>query len=112
MTRSCDRRSFDAATIFMAFVICCVFFMARTRRRRSIRDGILRRRRLPSGEAGRALFHGFGQRRSQLIVELLLLCDPAEELWVPVVDEGVALGLAAGSGRIWPSVIEMTFVGM
>ena len=29
---SCARRSFDAATIFMALVICCVFFTARTRR--------------------------------------------------------------------------------
>ena len=29
MIRSCARRSFDAATIFMAFVICCVFFTAR-----------------------------------------------------------------------------------
>src|ERR1043166_2116732 len=40
MIRSCARRSFDAATIFIAFVICCVFFTARTRRRRSISDGI------------------------------------------------------------------------
>src|SRR6266446_6151586 len=38
--RSCARRSFDAATIFMALVICCVFLTARIRRRRSIRDGI------------------------------------------------------------------------
>ncbi len=40
MTRSCARRSFDAATIFIALVICCVFLTARIRRRRSIRDGI------------------------------------------------------------------------
>ena len=40
MMRSCARRSFDAATIFIAFVICCVFFTARTRRRRSISDGM------------------------------------------------------------------------
>ena len=40
MIRSCARRSFDAATIFMALVICCVFFTARTRRRRSISDGM------------------------------------------------------------------------
>jgi len=37
---SCARRSFDAATIFIAFVICCVFLTARIRRRRSIKDGI------------------------------------------------------------------------
>src|SRR6478672_3530225 len=38
-TRSCARRSFDAATIFIAFVICCVDFTARIRRRMSMRDG-------------------------------------------------------------------------
>ena len=40
MIRSCARRSFDAATIFIALVICCVFLTARIRRRRSISDGI------------------------------------------------------------------------
>ena len=39
--RSWARRSFDEATIFMAFVICCVDFVARTRRLRSISDGII-----------------------------------------------------------------------
>ena len=39
-TRSCARRSFDAATIFIAFVICCVDFTARMRRRMSMSDGI------------------------------------------------------------------------
>ena len=38
--RSCARRSFDAATIFMALVICCVDLTARMRRRMSMRDGI------------------------------------------------------------------------
>ena len=38
--RSCARRSFDAETIFMAFVICCVDLTARTRRRMSISDGM------------------------------------------------------------------------
>ena len=37
---SCARRSFDAATIFMALVICCVDLTARMRRRMSISDGI------------------------------------------------------------------------
>ena len=36
--RSCARRSLDAATIFIAFVICCVDLTARMRRR--ISDGI------------------------------------------------------------------------
>ena len=38
--RSVARRSFDAATIFIAFVICCVFLTARTRRRKSISEGM------------------------------------------------------------------------
>ena len=41
--RSCARRSFDDETIFMAFVICCVDFTARTRRRMSISDGMVKR---------------------------------------------------------------------
>ena len=44
-TRSCARRSFDAATIFIAFVICCVDLTARMRRRMSISDGIVLGRR-------------------------------------------------------------------
>src|SRR5258708_13684334 len=49
--RSWVRRSRDAATIFIAFVICCVDFTARMRRRISNSDGIypLRRRRLVRG---------------------------------------------------------------
>ncbi len=35
IARSCARRSFAAETIFMAFVICRVFFTLRMRRRRS-----------------------------------------------------------------------------
>src|SRR5438874_2105721 len=38
--RSCARRSFAAATIFMALVICCVFLTLRMRRRRSMVLGI------------------------------------------------------------------------
>jgi hypothetical protein len=41
ITRSCARRSLDAATIFIAFVICCVFFTARMRRRMSISEGMV-----------------------------------------------------------------------
>src|SRR4029079_4573693 len=83
--RSCARRSFDAATIFIAFVICCVFFTARTRRRRSIRDGIrvLRRRGFAGGELRRDLLHRLGQRALQRVVELLLLGYPAQHLRVP-----------------------------
>ena len=39
--RSCARRSFDAATIFIALVICCVFLTDLMRRRMSKRLGIV-----------------------------------------------------------------------
>src|SRR5687768_8464593 len=119
--RSCARRSFDAATIFMALVICCVFFTARTRRRRSMSDGISQNaaRRpedakktswsllrdfvsswlplgccgLPRREVTRIFLYGLGQRGLELIVELLLLRDPAEELRMARLDELVQAGL-------------------
>ena len=46
ITRSCARRSLAAETIFMAFVICCVFFTDRIRRRMSIKLGMVY---MPSG---------------------------------------------------------------
>src|SRR5215467_12586366 len=98
MIRSCARRSLDAATIFIAFVICCVFFTARMRRRRSISDGMAhrhvatrrlpaaarvesfsRRRRLPAGEGTGERLHRSIERALQLIVELLLLDDAPED---------------------------------
>src|SRR5688500_2936585 len=83
MIRSCARLSFEAATIFMALVICCVFLTARTRRRRSMSDGITGR--LGGGrslrrEIAREQFHGLVERALELIVELLLLGDAAEQL--------------------------------
>ena len=39
--RSCARRSFAAETLFIAFVICCVFLVLRLRRRMSIVLGIV-----------------------------------------------------------------------
>src|SRR6476659_5402392 len=98
ITRSCARRSFDAATIFIAFVICCVFLTARIRRRRSISDGIchdrsrgarravwsaksasaaagLGGRRLSGGEVRRKLLHHRVELALQLIVEGLFLGD-------------------------------------
>ena len=38
--RSCARRSRDAATIFIALVICCVDLTARIRRRMSMSEGM------------------------------------------------------------------------
>src|ERR1700758_2330290 len=86
MMRSWARRSFDAATIFIALVICCVFFTARTRRRRSIRDGMrqcaLRGRCLPRGELSGEFLHGVVERTLHLVVELLLLGNAAQHLRV------------------------------
>ena len=100
MIRSCARRSFDAATIFIALVICCVFLTARIRRRRSISDGIVtdfEPEPRPNASvlfvlafyaaaaflAAKSLANSFtaaSSARLQLIVELLLLGDAAEEL--------------------------------
>src|SRR5256885_11143026 len=91
--RSCARRSFDAATIFIALVICCVFLTARILRRRSIRDGILRCRRLPRREVARKFLDRGVERSLQLIVQLLLFDDPSEDLWVARFDERVEPGL-------------------
>ena len=81
--RSCARRSFDDETIFMAFVICCVDFTARTRRRMSISDGMvsvtmghgpqteLSHRCLWPRARGRSLrFRSRRMRRRELLVEL------------------------------------------
>src|SRR5215212_6716035 len=107
MIRSCARRSFDAATIFIALVICCVFLTARIRRRRSINDGIcvlepnaktaktakncclfarfadfalLSRCGLSRQEVGGERLYRGVQRAFQLIVQLLLLADAAQDL--------------------------------
>src|SRR5512142_1878454 len=91
--RSCARRSFDAATIFIALVICCVFLTARIRRRRSMREGISGGGRLSRREVADELLHRGVQRRLELIVELLLLGDAAEQLRVARLDELVEPGL-------------------
>src|SRR5205823_11593388 len=106
MIRSCARRSFAAATIFIALVICCVFFTDRMRRRRSMSDGIcigqlrsspsskrilaqrilralrslLGSGRLSAGELAGKLLHRRVERRLELIVEHLLLGDPTEDV--------------------------------
>src|SRR6187401_22097 len=73
-TFSCARRSFDAATIFIAFVICCVDFTARMRRRMSMSDAISGRH-----GAGRevlaVVFERRLQHRLQIVVQNLLLGD-------------------------------------
>src|SRR5712692_4535589 len=68
MMRSCARRSFDAATIFMAFVICWVFLTERIRRRRSMSDGMdLRGRGLSRREVLREFLHCSVERALDLV---------------------------------------------
>src|SRR3954470_985111 len=120
MMRSWARRSFDAATIFIALVICCVFLTARIRRRRSINDGICPRPLnaelaktakknsifacsaafaflgcggLSRAEVAREFLDRAVQHRLQLLVELLLLGNRAEQLRVPRFDKAIQLGL-------------------
>src|SRR4051812_20180344 len=114
--RSCARRSRDAATIFIAFVICCVDLTARTRRRISRSEGIffavaliaselpassfsvpilwlgagncLRRRRFsPRGERIAELFQRLRQIRFDLIVDLFFLGQRCEELRASCIEE-------------------------
>src|SRR5512142_87439 len=72
ITRSCERRSFAAATIFIARVICWMFLTDRSRRRMSIRDAM-------------ALYFAFAfaLRRLRLRVRVLL-----EEARLEVLDRG------------------------
>src|SRR6185503_1640950 len=87
ITFSCARRSLDAATIFIAFVICCVDLTARTRRRMSISEGMSGRR------GGRELFAEFLdralERRLQLVIEVLLLHDGGEDAGVTRFEEAI-----------------------
>src|SRR5437764_4525208 len=100
MTRSCARRSFAAETIFMAFVICCVFFTERMRRRMSIRLGMALSGRGGGRRCG--AFGGAGEtllafRDSSLhlglqtIVEDLLFANRLKNRRMRVVNELVQL---------------------
>src|SRR6476659_1376727 len=91
MIRSWARRSFEAATIFIAFVICCVFLTARIRRRRSISDGMWTLPALgafwpscdgclPGREVACEFLHCTVESGLQLIVQLLLFGNPREHL--------------------------------
>src|SRR5688572_24083615 len=95
MTFSCARRSFDAATIFMAFVICWVDFTARTRRRMSISEGTndcsccfsCRRRR--RRELFPEVFERTLERGLDLIVQDLLLDNAGEHAGVTGFEESI-----------------------
>src|SRR3954471_16001601 len=100
--RSCARRSREAATIFIAFVICCVDLTARTRRRMSKSEGIsycsspraLRRGGLArGGERLAELLQGLIEIRLDRIAQLLLGRERREELRAARVEELVQVRL-------------------
>src|SRR6187397_2664661 len=98
ITRACARRSRDAATIFIAFVICCVDLTARTRRRMSISDGMLRRGALSGrGERIREFLQRLRQLGLDLIVDLLLVGERRQQLRATRVEELVQLGFVVAS---------------
>ena len=99
--RSCARRSRDAATIFMAFVICCVDLTARIRRRMSSNDGMVFYAAAVFCAAAKS-FAELLQRRVQLglelVVDLLLLGERREELRLARVEELVELLFVGANG--------------
>src|SRR4029453_8872331 len=111
--RSWARRILDAATIFIAFVICCVDFTARMRRRMSISDGIfqctvgllhcstasafLRDRLLQLDHVLGEFLHQVVQLRLHVVVDLLLVDQLPQQRGVAVVDELVQLNLEAAN---------------
>src|SRR5277367_1552797 len=89
MTRSWARRNLAAETIFMALVICCVFFTERMRRRISIKLGMRGYRLLLRYEAGFELFDGVGELRLQGVVESFLIADLFEDGGMRALNEAV-----------------------
>ena len=88
--RSCARRSFAAATIFIAFVICCVFFTLRIRRRMSMRLAMSRRCSLDATFAS-------GLVREE---ELLRLGDRGRERVLDLLRELLAVADSRGRGLL------------
>src|SRR5262245_33093276 len=99
MMRSWARRSRDAATIFIALVICCVDLTAGMRRRRSNTEGMgvalprgrLRRRSERVAE--------FLERRVEVglerVVDLLLVGERGQEIGLARLEELIEIGLVA-----------------
>src|SRR5205814_10644205 len=90
--RSCARRSLDAATIFIALVICCVDLTARMRRRISNRDGMLG---CGGFLRGREVLPELLQRLVQIlldrVVDLLLVRQGRDQLRLAGVEEAIEL---------------------
>src|SRR5204863_5914318 len=75
IVRSCARRSFAAETIFMALVICCVFFTERMRRRISIKLGMGFCRRVLRQESSLEFLDNAFYLRREVGVQRLLRPD-------------------------------------
>src|SRR5262249_23280292 len=103
ITRSCARRSFAAETIFMALVICWVFFTDRMRRRISIRLGMGGGRQLRY-EPGLELLDGRSQLGAQRVVQRLLGPDIFEDRTMRVVHQAVKLLLKLPADFHWQIV--------
>src|SRR5579864_2270867 len=91
ITRSCARRSFAAETIFMALVICCVFFTDRMRRRMSIRLGMRGYRGLVRHEPRLELYNRGLHFVAEGVVQSLLVPNLVEDVAVRVLDEAIQL---------------------
>src|SRR5215218_1316373 len=85
--RSCARRSLEAATIFIALVICCVDLTARIRRRISRSEGMSGGRFLGRSEGLAELGQRLRQLALDLIVDLLLGGKAREQLRAAGVEE-------------------------
>src|SRR5580700_6870154 len=103
ITRSCARRSLAAETIFMALVICCVFFTERMRRRISIRLG-MRGYRLFRCKAGFKLLNRIVEFAAQAVVEGLLGADLFEDGGMRAVNETVELFFELTAAFDWQIV--------
>src|SRR5688500_14450330 len=100
MIASWARRSFAAATIFIARVILRVFLVAAMRLRIAFRDGMAvgSGLLLVGGELLGELGQGRAQRLLDVAVELAGGADGLEELLLARLDEGHHLGLVALDG--------------
>src|SRR6478672_5013454 len=110
--RSCARRSLEAATIFIALVICCVDLTARIRRRMSRREGISDGRLLRRGEGLAELGQRLTEVALERIVDLLLLGEGGEQLRATRIEEGVQVTFVIAHLLDWHPVEEPVVRGV
>src|SRR5262249_28117225 len=87
---SCARRSFAAATIFIALVICCVERTVALRFRRAFRLGMDSRREVLPEVRERGV-----ELDLHVVRQVLLLADQLQDVGVLCLEEGVELALVA-----------------